>query len=81
MAQHLPLMTLCLLAGGECCFGIEVAANAIKGDVLGTGEAEVTATLEGGMGLSSVVNPLFVGSTANRIGGLALVPRGGGWSS
>lgn len=42
----------------------------------GTGEAEVTAAQEGGLGLSPVVDPLFVGSAADRFGGPTLVLRG-----
>lgn len=70
---HLPLMTLCSLARGKGYFGIRVAADPIKGDVSGAGEVEVITAPKGGMGLSPIVDPLFVGSIADHIDGPTLV--------
>lgn len=70
---HHPLMTLCSSTRGKVCSSIRVAADAIEEEVLDVGEAEVTTTLEGGMGLSPVVDPSFIGSATDRVGGPTLV--------
>ena len=62
-----------LASWGEGYSSVGVAVDAIKGEVLATGEAEVTTAVKGGMGLSPVVDPSFVGSVADRIGGPTLV--------
>lgn len=73
MSRHFPLVTLCSPARGKGCSSVGVAVDAIEGEVLGASEAEVTTTMKGGMGLSPVVDPSFVGSIADHVGGPTLV--------
>ena len=73
VTRHLPLRTLCSLTRGKVCSSVRVAADAIEGEVSGVDEAKVTTALEGGMGLSPIVDPSFIGSATDRVGGPALV--------